>query len=276
LPRKFVLLIVGVALGSAALQIALCGLGGGSPVPQPAPPANPKPADPAHKLASECLLQQRVALIGESPESSMPIEGHGGEEPKREQDKEWNGLPRTEETILFPERFLEGTISQFPVERVFRSADMNAFDIYVSKPDRAMVSDFIVRELKKLADLQHAVQDVGYHWLRDQIVAGTVKPLRYGSSPKVAEYLKRNAEPGAVFLQAWLYEDGYKMDWIYSVQGVVYGVNFASVPVTKDAHALLLFSRQNLALQVGAWFHSRGYIPPHQWGLYTGRVYEPR
>ncbi len=124
--------------------------------------------------------------------------------------------------------------------------------------------------------MEYAIQDVGYHWLVERIAQKAVTPLRYKDNSRVRDFLAKNSGPGVVLLQAWLYDGGDDVDWIYSVQGIVYGVNFSRLAETRPAHDLFVFSRQNLALCVGHWFYSHGYMSAQGWGAYTERVYAPR
>lgn len=271
---RFIVLLVIIAACSAGLS-AWWWSEPALTVPIQLPPETPPDVDPDAETRAQAELRERCVLV----QAVEPLVTSGREEPSgnpEEPDPQWEALPRTRISVRFPERFLNGALTAFPVDRVFRSPDLNSLDTYVPKAQRDMVATFIRSELNKMARLQYSVQDVGYHWLIARIASGRIEPLQFKDTPKVARHLEECGGPGVVHLQSWLFEGGRDLDWLYSVRGVTYGVKFADIPATRQPFDLLAFQRQNLAIRVAEWFCEHGCLTPNDWGLYVERVYEPR
>lgn len=274
---RFVLVLVSIA----ALSAGVATLWNFADKPDEwSPPAQKPPAESpsvdqvASQRAQAQLLERTAAVRGDSALKSEKRTPSADD--VIQADERWDDLPRTQITIRFPERFLEGSLSDFPIDRIFRSPDLNSFDAYVSKSHRAAVRAFVEDELSKLSDLQYSVQDVGYHWLIGQISSRSIQPLNFKNTPAVERYLKEEAGPGVLHLQTWLFEGADSLDWLYSVGGTTYGISFSNLPETRESFSLLTFGRQSLAIKVGEWFSEQGYLTPDDWRSYLERVYKPR
>lgn len=218
-------------------------------------------------------LRERVAVVADVP-AVAPLAAEA-KSVAVDDDPSWLELSRSR-SPRFPERFLSGSISAFPIERIFRSFDLNTFDRPIPLLARRHLQAFVSQELARLSNLQYSIQDVAYHWLKAQIANQAVRPLQFLDSPEVRRYLDENRRPGVVLFDSWLYEGGDRMDWIYSISGVTYGVRFSELPDVREPFSLLTFQRQNLAIRVGEWFQKNGYLSPQAWGQYLERVYDPR
>jgi hypothetical protein len=229
-------------------------------------------AAPEDQERAEIDLRNRIAAVDLSPEIPLVERADAGE---LDLDPQWESLPVTRAGITFPERFLEGPLSSFPVNRLFRSRDLNPRGAYIPPKQRAAVSTFVEKEIGELVEMHFSLQQVGYHWLVDGIASGSVQPLKFKGSEAVAQIVAK-APSGAALLDQDLYEGVDAFDRIYCIGGVVYGLNFKETPVTRDAYDLLSFRRQHLALRVGEWFSVAGYLDSPEWRLYLERVYAPR
>lgn len=212
----------------------------------------------------------RVAVVPAHVPTSEPV---GADE--SEPDAAWHELPVTHGGITFPERFLAGPLGSFPVDRLFRSRDLNPGDVHVPSEQRSALTDFVEQQLAELSEMKHALQQAGYQWLVDRIASGEVLPLRLEDTKEVARSVAESA-PGAVLLDPDLYEGAEALDRLYSIGGKVYGLSFARSPITREAWEQLTFRRQQLAIRVGEWFHAAGCLEQPSWRLYLERVYAPR
>jgi hypothetical protein len=267
--RYLVLLLF---IGSASGLIGF-GLNREAPgVPVQDPSRMPVVVDTAEGARAEIDLRTRVSAADVAPE--IPQVERVVDDAVTP-DPVWERLPVTRGGVTFPERFLEGPLSTFPTQRLFRSQDLNPLGAYVSPEQRSALSAFVDKEIAKIFEVFFSMQQVGYHWLVEEIANGRVQPLKFREGDEVGKIISDHP-PGTPILDSSLYEEADSYDRIYCISGVVYGLCFRETPATREADELLTFQRQQVALRVGEWFSAAGYLDLPNWRLYMERVYAPR